>query len=274
MRRLLGTVVALLLVLASPAVQATHIPVVPDEDNPLEFESRVAALLSWGEFDPLVEIEARFEDEGGNVPRELERELRYKALTIGSYYRLHRNVKAGAFVRLQVGARHDDDWTEPLPAVWEWEDSTDRLEAVAILDVTPRFQLDFVPGENWVIALKTRYELNTFNLQQSIKVRPGLTYFWIVDRNPVLNVTASYEAYFPLNFGTTLIYEQWAYLNLLYHLTPTLKLEASVARRTVIWSDSEEFDEAHPTENYGGQDSFIKYRPWVLGFGILVMIPL
>ena len=190
------------------------------------------------------------------------------ALTLGSYYRLHRNVKAGAFVRLQQGVRHDDDWVEPSAGVWEWEDASDRSEVVAIADVTPRFQLSFLPGGNWVLAVKSRYELNTANLQQSIKVRPGLTWFWIVDRNPLLNATAAWEGYVPLNFGSTLFYEQWAYLSLLYHLTPTVKLEASLARRTVTWTDSEDFDDFAPAESYE-----VDYRAWVVGVGVLWMIP-
>jgi hypothetical protein len=63
------------------------------------------------------------------------------------------------------------------------------------------------PGKNWVFMLKGRFLYNTFNSEMSVLARPELTYFLIVDRVPVLNVTASYEMYFPLNFGSTVLYQ-------------------------------------------------------------------
>lgn len=254
MKRLLVPVMALFL--AAAAGHANHVPSAPE--GVVDVEGRVAALLSHGDFDPLVELRARVE----------EGELGPRALTLGSYYRLHRNVKAGAFVRLQQGVRRDDDWIEPSPGVWEWEDAGERTEIVAVADVTPRFQLGFLPGGNWVLAVKGRYELNTDDLRQSIKVRPGLTWFWIVDRNPLLNASLAWEAYIPLNFGSTLLYEQWAYLDLLYHLTPTVKLEASFARRVVTWTDSSDFDASAPTESYE-----VDAGSWVVGLGLLYVIP-
>jgi hypothetical protein len=260
MKKQAGLVLSAAFTLAAAAtVQANHIPEPPG--SVVEYEGRVAALASVGDFDPLVELRARVEDDPS--------ELRYRALTLGSYYRVHRNVKAGAFVRVQQGARHDDDWISPSAGAWEWEDTTDRTEVVAIADVTPRFQLGFLPGENWVLAVKGRYELDTYNMEQSIKVRPGLTYFWIVDRNPVLNASLAYEVDFPLNFGSTLIYDRWLYLDVLYHLTPTVKLEASIARRTWTWTDSSDFKDLHPTESYE-----VDTQPWVIGIGVLYMLPL
>jgi hypothetical protein len=256
-KRLLSCAAAL--ALGAAAAYASHVPIEPDDV--LELEARIAALFSYGELDPLVELRARIEGE--------DQELGLRSLTLGTYYRLHRNVKAGAFVRLQQGVLHDDDWIEESPGVWEWDDPAERTEVVAIADVTPRFQLDFLPGENWVVAVKARYELNTGDLHQSIKARPSLTYFWIVDRNPVLNATIAYEAYFPLNFGSTLLYEKWVYLNLLYHLTPTVKLEAGIARRVITWTDSEEFEDLFPAEDYE-----IDAKSWVIGLGVLWMIPL
>ncbi len=257
MKNLLAS--AALLGLSAAAAWANHIPVPPD--GVVEYEGRVAALLSYGKLDPMIDLRARIEDE--------DHELRYRALTLGSYYRLHPNVKAGAFVRVQQGARHDDDWIEPSPGVWQWDDTRDRTEVVAIADVTPRVQLAFLPGESWVLALKGRYELNIWNSQQTIIARPQLTYFWIVDRNPVLNASLAWEAWFPLNFSTVSIYEQWLYLDLLYHLTPTIKLEGSLARRTVTWTDSEDFKAFAPSESYEKD-----YRAWVIGVGVLYMLPL
>jgi hypothetical protein len=115
--------------------------------------------------------------------------------------------------------------------------------------------------------LKNRYLYNTYNGHQTIKVRPTLTWFWIRDRIPVLNASLAYEAYLPLNFGDSLIYEQWIYTSLLYHLTPVVKTELTLARRRVTWSPSEDFEALHPGEDYSED-----YKSFVVGLGVLIML--
>jgi hypothetical protein len=201
-----------------------------------------------------VELDGRFED--SNL------EFRYRSLTAGAYFRLLKNLKAGAFYRLQQGARHDDDWIEPSVGVWEWVDSRSRTEQVLILDLSPRFLLDFLPGRNWVFAVKNRYHYNTFNDQQSILIRPGLTYFLVRSREPVLNLSLNYGFYIPLNFGETFLYEHTPYLSALYHLNRNIKLELSAAYKTVIWSSSE--------DSLANWDTYaVPNRSFVVGFGVL-----
>jgi hypothetical protein len=108
-----------------------------------------------------------------------------------------------------------------------------------MLDASPRFLLDFLPGKNWVLMLKSRFIYNTFNEQMSILARPELTYFLVVDRVPILNASLSYEMYFPLNFGTTLLYQSYPYLTLLWHATPEVGIELSGAYKTTTWSTSQ-----------------------------------
>jgi hypothetical protein len=244
--------VAVIVVLTS-AVSATanHIPVA---SGSLELESRTSVLLDLGRFDPLVELEGRFQDSG--------LEFRYRALTAGSYVRLHKNLKAGAFYRVQQGVRHDDDWIEPQVGVWEWVDSRFRTEQVLILDVSPRFLFDFLPGGNWVFTVKNRYRYNTFNDQHSLLLRPGLTYFLMRNREPLFNFSLNYGLYIPLNFGDAFLYEQTPYLAVLYHLNRNVKLELTGAYRTVIWSSSE--------DSLANGDTYtVSNRSFVLGFGLL-----
>ena len=122
--------------------------------------------------------------------------------------------------------------------LWEWRDTSDRLEQVLILDVSPRFLLPFLPGRDWVLQVKSRYLLNFWNLQHSLLLRPELTWFRIVDRRPVLNLSLAYGLYFPLNFGETLIYEHGPYLALLYHVSPAIQLELSASYPVRIWTTS------------------------------------
>jgi len=227
-------------------------PVAPE--GTFEGQGRVQVTAELGRLDPMLELQGRLQDPA--------QEEWFRAATLGAYYRLHRNLKVGAFYRLQWGARHDDDWI----GTWEWWDSGGRLEQVLMLDASPRFLLPFLPGKDWVFQLKSRYLLDTWNLQQSLLVRPELTWFLQVDRRPVLNVSLAYGLYFPLNFGETLVYEHAPYLALLYHVSPSVQLELSGAYRTVIWSTSQAaIDASDPPYQ-------IPFRAWVVGFGLLLRV--
>ena len=150
------------------------------------------------------------------------------------------NLKVGALARLQAGVRHDDD-VMPTGRPDDGSAGTDtsqRLEGVLMLDVSPRFQLGFLPRANWVLMLKGRYLYNTWNGQMSIMARPELTWFWIRDRDPFLNVSLSYEMYFPLNFGSTPVYQSYPYLTVLWHATPEVGIELAGAYKTTVWSTS------------------------------------
>ncbi len=247
--------VALLLTSLAPLF-ADHVPVAPAPA--LEGRARTALLVDGARFDGLLEIEGLL----GLDPIALGR----RGLTIGGYWRPIPNLKLGAFYRLQAGVLHDDDWIDLAPG-WGWQDTRGRWESQVLVDASPRFALPFLPGGDWVFMLKTRWQLNAFNGEQSLLVRPSLTWFWIRDRDPVLNVALSWDLYVPLTFGTTLLYEQYPYLTLLWHATPTLKLEASAAYRTVTWSPSADFLAAHPTETYA-----VPFRSIVVGAGVVMQL--
>jgi len=242
-------------VAAAAALPADHIPA--GSAAAIEFEGRTALLLDLGRVDPLVELDGRLDGAA--------QELGYRSLTAGAYVRLHKNLKAGVFYRVQQGARHDDDWVEPTVGVWEWVDSSARIEQILILDVSPRFLFDFLPGRNWVFAVKNRYSYNTYNGQHSLMVRPGLTYFLMRNREPLLNFSLNYGFYLPLNFGETLLYEHEPYLSVLYHLNRNLKLELTGAYRTVTWSTS--------WDSWANGDAYaVPNRSFVVGFGVLLPV--
>jgi hypothetical protein len=230
-------------------------PVIPETAFEVHTHGRVFG--SVGEITGMFEYNGRFEGP--------QREFRYLGFTAGGYYRVQKNLKLGLFYRLQMGARHDDDWIEEGTA-WLWADTRDRPESVVIIDATPRFLLDFLPGEDWVLSVKSRYEYNFYNGQQSLLVRPGLTWFWIEDREPILNVSAQYAAYLSLNFGSSPWYRLGPYLNLLYHVTPALQLDASVSRQRVYWSESASFIADFGTTPY--EENI--YTPWLVDVGLIV----
>ncbi|MCA1755157.1 MAG: hypothetical protein LC641_10745 [Spirochaeta sp.] len=241
---------ALMLMTAGVAAASVHVP--PSPGSSLGFESHLRGFWHINNWNPLLSLGFRAEDDLDQL---------YKSLTLGSYYRLHPNLKVGAFYRLQQGARHDDDWVASGSS-FTWEDSTWRTEHVFYGDISPRFLLPWMPGRDWVFLLKARYFYSTYNQHQWFQVRPGLTYFWIVDRKPVLNVSLQYEWYLPLNFSESTIYAHWPYFTVLYHLTPEIGIDASLGYRTLNWSTSEDVSDDPDHGDYSK-----RVRTWMIGLG-------
>jgi len=223
-------IVALLTAAATWAVAQAHVPIFTQGD--VELQSRAQLVANIGSWDVLAELADRLHD--------LDTPLHsFESVTVGGYYRVIPNLKVGALYRIQAGARHDDDvLANFVTNQWDWSDTSRRLESVLMLDATPRFQLGFLPGANWVLMLKGRYLYNTWNGQMSVMARPELTWFWIQDRDPFLNISLSYELYFPVNFGTTIIYQSYPYLTILWHAAPEIGIELAGAYKTTVWSTS------------------------------------
>jgi hypothetical protein len=236
---------------------ADHIPVPPQ--GVVEYSGRTAALISLGSMELIGELQGGLED--------TDHRFGYRAVTVGGYFRLLPNLKVGAFYRLQAGARHDDDWVANpnRPPGWVWQDTTGRLEHLLMLDVSPRFALDFMPGRNWVLMLKGRYIVDSYELQQSVLVRPELTYFWMIDRDPFLSLSLSYDLYFPLNFGQTVIYQQYPYLNVIYHMTPNVMLELGGAYKSTVWSAGAPVRASG--ESLAGYP--VTFNAWVVAAGVI-----
>jgi hypothetical protein len=244
--------VVILLAVSKPGF-ADNVPNAPN--GVLELEGRTALILQLGSFDVLADLTGRLEDAGLS--------FQYRAFTLGGYYRPLKNLKVGAFYRLQAGVRHDDDWVNPTPLPWSWEGTAGRFENVFMLDASPRFLLDFLPGRAWVFMLKGRYIYNTFENQQSVMVRPELSFFLIVDGEPLLDFQAAYEAYFPLNFGSTFIYESYPWLGVHYHVTPELMLEMGGSYKATVWSSSQQWLAA------GNSPYQLTYSRWVMSVGMI-----
>jgi hypothetical protein len=179
----------------------------------------------------------------------------YDGFAAGLYYRIHPNLKLGAFYRMQLGARHDEDWIND-GSDWLWRDTTDRIEHVFMGDATPRFQMTLFGSTSWVLSIKNRYEITTYTqdaervILHSLLVRPGITYFWLRDREPILNLSLQYATYFSLNFGEKLWYQQGPYLSAIYHLLPGVTLGLNLGYQVSYWSESEDFDLAWPNNSY------------------------
>ena len=237
--------------LTAAALPADHVP--PARTNDLDYQFRINAAADYGDIEPIIDLTGRIE----------EGDFRYRSLMLGGYYRLNANLKVGAFYTLQAGALHDDDWIG-TPAHWWWDSTTDRWENLFTLDVSPRILLPFLPGENWVFMLKNRWTWNSYNSQQTLLVRPGLTYTYMRDRQPLFSAGIQYGVYFPLNFSDVLIYEQNPYANIIYHISDMVKIELFGAYRSRTWTTSEDVAAA------GSPDYSSTDRVFLLGTGLIL----
>ena len=100
------------------------------------------------------------------------------------------------------------------------------------------------------ILIKLRYMYNDFNHHQTLKVRPGVTYFWLKQGKPFWNLFGRWERYVPLNFGNHSVYEDWLYLGGLFHKTPSFKPGFFVALKRGYWTPSQQAKVIRPGESY------------------------
>jgi hypothetical protein len=175
----------------------------------------------------LLELSGRAEAEG-RQPR---------SATIGAYYRLLGNLRAGLFYQRKNGERHDGDWQKSGDN-WQWVDPNGRGENIFIADATPRFEL----GGNWLVELRGRIFFDTTAKLNTIKFRPGVTYFWLDGGEPFLNFFLQYEASFPLNYGKSGIYEKWAYLGVLKPIDRNFQFGIYGALKWVSWTSDSVFE--------------------------------
>ncbi|UPT74333.1 MAG: hypothetical protein M0D55_00860 [Elusimicrobiota bacterium] len=225
-----------LLALAPLAAAAAPIPSVP-RGRVAEYEAAARVFARAGRLEPLVELHERWQFEA----------LRpYQSMTLGSYGRAHRNLKLGAFYRVQKGARHDDDWTNDAAGRWDWRATGNRPESMLIVDATPRAAL----GKSLVAALKVRYEHNFFNGQRAVRLEPELAWFWLDGLTPRATVAVRHGAYLPLNFGQTFYYERSWYLAGLWHAGSSVSVGPTVALRDAVWSTSSAWRAASAGDSY------------------------
>ncbi len=243
-----------LLTFCSIAWGHDHVP--GDETHIPEYETNARVFVKKDKVTGMAEARGRWQD--------AKQSFRYRALTLGPYVRLFKNLRVGGFYRAQAGARHDADWISEN-GKWKWRNTNNRTEHLAIGDVTPRVMLDFLPGKRWVFELKNRYEYNFFNDLQTFSTRPGLTYFWFRGGEPFVNFFLQYEVWLPLNWSDHTVWETWVYGGFLFHVNDWLKMGLFGAWRETQWSATPSFKQkfAAGYEGTGAENSLF------IGFNLL-----
>lgn len=236
-----------------------HAPAAPADGTDKEISFRV--FKKWAKINWMADV----------FYSDRENEDLHKAITLGGKYRVHKNLKVGASVSRQFGNRHDDDWLvdeSVTPKVWFWDDTKDRGETLVMIDAIPRMLLTFLPGERWVGEFRIRYVHNFFNSQNTIKLRPRLTYFMFRNGKPFINFFVQYENYFPLNYGEESIYEKWFYLGGIYHLNSWFKPGLYFAHKSLTWTTSFMSKLKRPTQPYE-----VTHKSKVFGATMIFRLP-
>lgn len=245
----------ILLIFLSSALMANSV-IPPTPEKGLDKDLSLRAFYKYANLNWMLDL--------NKVDRENEDD--FTAFTLGAKFRAHSNLKLGASLSRQSGNRHDDDWIKTDR--WFWQDTSSRSETFSFIDIIPRALLDFLPGERWVAEFRIRYAHNFFNSQNTIKLRPRLTYFLFNKKGPMLNIFLQYEAYLPLNYGTKSVYEKWLYLGFLYHFNSWFKPGFFVAQKSLTWGTSEKARNLEPTAPYE-----VTHKANVVGLNLTFIIP-
>jgi len=160
----------------------------------------------------------------------------YRDIMLGGYYQLTENLSTGLFYERAYGLRHDDDWNKTT-GTWSWADTNSRGEDLLIADLTARFKV----FESTVFEIKARYLDNLFNQNQTLFLRPGLTYFWLKDEQPFMNFFLQYEIDLPLNFDNEQVDERWLYLGALYRVMENVDVGGFYALNWQAWHSSADY---------------------------------
>jgi hypothetical protein len=164
----------------------------------------------------------------------------YSEATLGTKYRVHRNLKVGLLVSEKWGLRHDDDW-QVKNGRWFWVKPNKRAEFETLLELSPRFKASFLPGRNWIFEGRLTGKRNFHAGENTLIARPGLTYFHFGDEGPLFNLFFQYEVHIPLNYGHKTIRENWVYMGGIYHLSDHFSLGGCFALYKMIWEDTDAF---------------------------------
>ncbi|TBR17984.1 hypothetical protein EPO15_15705 [bacterium] len=245
------TTASLLFLLLSLSAAAAPPEATVPRGRTVEYEAALRAFGRRGAWEPMGELTGRLQFEGRKT---------YRSVMLGSYRKNTDWLKTGAFVRFEAGNRHDDDWVNPRPGVWLWRETEDRTEAVLVLDASPRAKLSWLPGGSWLGLLKTRYEHNTFNHQNTAKLEPELSWFWMKGLEPQAHFALRYEADLALGYGHQTLREQWVYASALRHFPNGLVVGPTAALRDGVFETSSAFSSAT-----GGRSYRAKWRSYVLG---------
>lgn len=171
----------------------------------------------------------------------------YQHLQILMKYRLTSSSRFGVGAMHSFGLRHNEDW---LGDNKEWQSTESRGETMAILHSSYRTLL---PSEmDGVFEVRLNYMYNTFNQNQFILLRPGIS--WILNNKNIL--FTQLEGYFPLNYANNSLYEWWSYVSNLHTFHKKFKAGPFISYGERTWLLDDDSYSKHQIVRVGGTFNF------------------
>lgn len=168
---------------------------------------------------------------------------KYQQFLLGTYLRLSKNLRAGLFFQGEKGLRWDSDWKKDT--IWEWQNLQNRWDFSSILDVT---YTNFL-FKNTLWEWKNR--INYYHSRDALllKTRPGIRHFIMKFGKPLWQIYYELEAYLPVNYGESILYEYWLYSGALYQVTDEFSIGPLISYRQ-RWYHSYSSFESKTSQNY------------------------
>jgi hypothetical protein len=216
-----------------------HVPILNTLKNPV-LETQLRVFKKLGNDSVWLELINR--DETQTEP--------FKSFTLGYRYRLNQNWKVGIAYSHRYGVRHDDDWIWRA-GEWVWRDTKNRQTPTAIFETIYRRYLLVLPGTN-IFEARLRAEGQLDDGKQLARLRYGINKFIKPFKGKQTILFLKHELYSPLNYGKTLIYENWIYLGVSQQVSKRTFVMLNLAYAKTTWSDTIDF---RLRENETYQDS-------------------
>lgn len=241
--RYLPVTLFLISILINPVYGGHH----PSDESKTYYLSELRLFLKNGNLTYYSNVKGSFENKG----------IKNGAVMLGTYYSVNPNLKTGIFYRAALGERHDDDWVKEDTS-WLWVNTRNRIEHYLIFDLTPRMVLDKIVNENCLGEIKSRYLYNFYNNQQTITIRPGISYFWMRqdEDRPLISIYLQDEISWALNYSKPLNSNQ-VYLGALYHFQENCQLGLTVSYYTTLFGPSRDYKARFSDEYWKTYNSLI-----------------
>ena len=117
-----------------------------------------------------------------------------------------------------------------------------------------------------MLMLKGRYIYNTYQNEMSILAEPSLTWFWVQDRVPILNVSVSYDGVLSPELRGDHDLRELSIPDRALARDPDLGIELSGAYKTIAWSTSQDPGFA---ANGGMPYDPVYFSTWVVSLGVV-----
>ncbi len=162
-----------------------------------------------------------------------EREARLMA---GPRWRVLRWLNLAAYWEIGLGTRNNNDWIRNPQ--WFWQDSRNRSEHSLIGEATARALIPFDFVGNTFVELRSRWQSNLTQKEQTAFVRPGIFHTLTKHGAPRLTLSVTHELELPIDWGERNVSGSWTWFGTLWHFNSSVAAGPFLGLGTRWWTTS------------------------------------